>query len=207
MDALHDRKIMDTVALVELNRLWEPVRPYLIKQILDLYDREPIDIVEIGPFSGILFDLARQGTGSSFCMALFPDDILDSFQEESACLGLEHMIMMRKSDEKLSGLPTESFDLAIFRGAFFFPSLFQPDLTNIYRILRPGGMAIVGGGFGVHTPSELINHIGKRSADLNKQLGRIRVTKEDIQARLNAEQLEQTSDIIDDGGLWVSLRK
>lgn len=198
---------MNIHALVELNKLWEPVRRYLIQQILELYGRKRGAILEIGPFSGILFDLARLQMDSSFYMALFPPEILSTVREEAALLGLKDAITIKATTGKLSDIPAESFDLAIFRGAFFFPSLFRPDLTAIYRILKPGGIAFAGGGFGVHTPSGLIESIGKRSADLNNQLGRIRIGKQDLLSLIQTERLEQHCEIIEDGGLWVVLRK
>jgi hypothetical protein len=198
---------MDEHALIELNRLWEPVRPYLARQIDDLYGRDDGNIIEIGPFSGLLFDLARDNRGSFFLMALFPEAVIDSLQEEARRLGLQDKIVTRATDEKLSGIPPETFDLAIFRGAFFFPSFFRPDLSAIYRVLRAGGIAFVGGGFGEHTPRDVIERIGKRSAELNQQLGRVRVVKEDLQAMLRSAHLEQSAEIIGEGGLWVVLRK
>jgi hypothetical protein len=36
--------------LEEINRLWEPIRPYLARQIEELYGRRDGCILEIGPF-------------------------------------------------------------------------------------------------------------------------------------------------------------
>lgn len=198
---------MDKHALIELNRLWEPVRPYLAKQVGDLYGRNDGNVIEIGPFSGLILDLARSKMGSSFSMALFPEAIIGPLQEEVQRLGLQDVVEIRATDEGLSGIPPETFDLAIFRGAFFFPSLFRPDLSAIYRALRAGGIAIVGGGFGMHTPQGMIERIGKRSAELNQQLGRVHVAKEDLRTMLQLAHLEQSTEIIGEGGLWVVLRK
>ena len=198
---------MDKRALIELNRLWEPVRPYLAQQVGDLYGRNDGNVIEIGPFSGLVFDLARGNVGSSFFMALFPEEIIDSLQEEAQRLGLQDEVTIRAINERLSGIPPETFDLAIFRGAFFFPSFFKPDLSAIYCALKAGGIAFVGGGFGTHTPQDMIERIGKRSAELNQQLGRVHVAKEDLRTMLRSAHLEQNAEIIEEGGLWVVLRK
>ncbi len=193
--------------LIELNRLWEPVRPHLIKQICNVYGRNDGDIIEIGPFSGLLFDFVRSNIGSSFLMALFPESIIKPLQEEAQILEVQDKVTIEASNETLSDISPEAFDLAIFRGAFFFPSFFTANLLAVYRILRAGGVAFVGGGFGIYTPQSIIEAIGKRSAELNQQLGRVRVTKEDLETMLRAVQLERTAEIIDKGGLWVILRK
>lgn len=198
---------MDKPALIELNRLWEPVRPYLARQVGDLYGRKDGNIIEIGPFSGLLFDLALSNIGSSFCMALFPEAIIGSLQEEAQRLGLQDEVAIRATDERLSGIPPETFDLAIFRGAFFFPSFFIPDLPAVYRVLRAGGIAFVGGGYGMHTPKDVMERIGKRSAELNQQLGRVYLAKEDLRTMLQSAHLEQNAEIIGEGGLWAVLRK
>jgi len=194
-------------ALVELNRLWEPVRPYLIKQIGNVYRRNNGDIIEIGPFSGLLFDFVRSGIGSSFFMALFPESIIMPLKEEARILELQDKVTIQATDETLSDVSPEAFDLAIFRGAFFFPSFFTANLAAIYRILRTGGVAFVGGGFGIYTPQGIIEGIGKRSAELNQQVGRVRVTKENLRTMLQEDHLEHAAEIIDEGGLWVVLRK
>lgn len=197
----------DKHALIELNRLWEPVRPHLTRQIGDFYGRNDGDIVEIGPFSGLLFDFVRNNIGSSFLMALFPESIINSMTEEAQRLKLQNNITIKATDERLSDIPSEAFDLVIFRGAFFFPSFFTADMTAVYRILKRGGIAFVGGGFGIYTPQNVIERIGKRSAELNQQLGRIRIAKDGIKRMLRSAHLEQTAEIIDEGGLWAILRK
>ncbi len=198
---------MDERTLVELNRLWEPVRPYLVRQIGELYGRNAGAVLEIGPFSGLSFDLVHSKVGTSFFMAVFPEEIVDSLRQEARALGLEDKILIRASDEKLSGIFPENFDLIVFRGAFFFPSFFRPDLLAIYGSLRAGGIAVIGGGFGRYTPRDIIERIGERSIELNRQIGRVRVNKEDLRSILQSSGLEQKVEIIEEGGLWVVLRK
>ncbi len=193
--------------IVELNRLWEPVRPYLAQQVSELYGRHDGRVLEAGPFPGLAFELARQGIGRSFHMAVFPGEITDTLKDEARELGLAGKVTIAESDEKLSGVPMETFDLALFRGAFFFPSFFRPDLRAIYRSLKAGGMALVGGGFGRHTPEDVIRGIEKRSKELNQALGRVRITERDLWSNLEAADLKERAIMITEGGLWVVLKK
>ena len=193
--------------IIKLNRLWEPVRPYLAQQVSDLYSRHDGRVLEAGPFSGLALELARRDIGTSFHMAVFPGEIADALKEEARELGLVGKVNIAESDEKLIGVPTETFDLAVFRGAFFFPSFFRPDLPAIYRSLKAGGMALVGGGFGRHTPKDVIKGIEKRSKDLNQALGRVRITERDLWSILEAAELKEKATMITEGGLWVVLRK
>jgi len=41
----------------EIHYLWEPVYPYLGQQILEFYHRKDGNNLEIGPFSGVIFNV------------------------------------------------------------------------------------------------------------------------------------------------------
>ena len=199
---------MEMNALVkELNLLWEPIRPYLAKQIEELYGRRDGHILEIGPFSGLIFALAQRKVGQSFSIAAFSKVTIPLYQQEARKLGLEDCFRIIESDSSLTGIADESVDLTIFRGALFFPNLFQIDFSAIYRVVRTSGIAFVGGGFGKHTPAEMIQRIAKHSEQLNTAMGRVRVTVESVQDQLSSNDLEKKSEISTDGGLWVIIRK
>ena len=199
---------MKTDTLIEeLNLLWEPIRPFLTRQVEELYGRRNGNILEIGPFSGLIFALARKKVGQSFSIAAFPQAAIRMYRQEARKHGLENRVRIVKSDSSLMGIADDSVDLAIFRGALFFPILFKVDFEAIYRVLRPGGIAFVGGGFGKHTPAEVISQIGKRSEELNASMGRVRVTVESVREQVRLSNLEGKCEISTDGGLWVVMRK
>jgi len=194
---------MDTL-IQKLNLLWEPIRPFLAKQIEELYGRS---ILEIGPFSGVIFALAQKNMGRSFLIAAFRQAAIALYREEAQKRGLEDRVRIIESDSSLTGIADASVDLAIFRGALFFPVLFKVDFEAIYRTLRRAGIAFIGGGFGKHTPPEVISQIGKRSEQLNTAVGRVRVTVESVRDQLRACHLEGKNEITTDGGLWVVMKK
>jgi hypothetical protein len=191
----------------ELNFLWEPVRPFLAKQVEELYGRRDGHILEIGPFSGLIFSLAQKNVGRTFSIAAFLQATIPLFQQEARKLGLEEKIRVIESNSSLINIADGSVDLAIFRGALFFPTLFQVDLGAIYRTLSTRGIAFVGGGFGKYTPPEVINQIGKRSEQLNAAMGRVRVTFESVRDQVHSSRLEEECEITTEGGLWVVMRK
>ena len=191
----------------ELNLLWEPVRPFLARQIEELYGRRDGNILEMGPFSGLIFTLVQKNIGHSYSIAAFPPAATSLYRQEARKLGLENRVRIIESDSSLTGIADGSVDLAIFRGALFFPALFQVDFGAIFRTLRTGGIAFVGGGFGKHTPSEVISQIGKRSEQLNAALGRVRVTAESVWEQLRSSGLKEKCEITTEGGLWVVMKK
>ncbi|MFB3884477.1 MAG: hypothetical protein ACE144_04565 [Thermodesulfobacteriota bacterium] len=197
---------MDTL-IEELNLLWEPIRPYLASQIEELYDRRDGHILEIGPFSGLIFAFAEKHIGRSFSIAAFPQATIPLYRQEAQKLGLGNRVTIIESNSSLIHISDDSVDLAIFRGALFFPSLFHADLGAVYRTLKAGGIAFVGGGFGKYTPAEVISQIGKRSEQLNASLGRVRITLESVQDRVRSSHLEEKCEITTEGGLWVVMKK
>ena len=195
------------ILIEELNLLWEPIRPFLTRQVEELYGRRNGNILEIGPFSGLIFALAQKKVGQSFSIAAFPQAAIRMYRQEARKHGLEDRVRIVESDSSLMGIADDSVDLAIFRGALFFPILFQVEFGAIYRVLRPGGIAFVGGGFGKHTPAEVISEIGKRSEELNASMGRVRVTVDSVREQVRLSNLEGKCEITTDGGLWVVMRK
>jgi len=201
------RQMTKDTLLEELNRLWEPIRPYLTQQVEEIYGRCDGHVLEIGPFSGLIFTLAQKNAGQSFSIATFPRGTFLSCRQEAQKLGLENKVRIIESDSSLTGVPDDSVDLAIFRGALFFPSRFKVDFGAIYRKLRARGIAFVGGGFGKYTPPEVISRIGKRSEELNAELAKVRVTVESVRDQLRASNLAAKAEIITDGGLWIVIKK
>jgi hypothetical protein len=193
--------------LEEINRLWEPIRPYLARQVEEIYGRRDGHILEIGPFSGLIFALAQQNIGESFLVATFPQEAVASCRREAQNLRLEDRVRIIESDSSLSGVPDDTVDLAVFRGALFFPSRFKVDFGAISRKLKEGAIALVGGGFGKYTPPEVISRIGKRSEELNAAMGKVRITVERVLDQLRASNLAAKAEIITEGGLWIVIKK
>jgi hypothetical protein len=191
----------------EIDSLWDPVYPYLARHIQELYSRQDGNVLEIGPFCGVIFSLLRKRIGNSFLIATFPPGMGDFFREESRTRKVEDKIEIIETDPSLTGVEENKIDLALFRGAFFFPSLFEVNFSAIYRILRKNGMAFIGGGFGKFTPDKIIKEIGKRSRDLNLRIGKIEVIEDQLRQYMEKSNMEGKVEIISEGGLWVLMKK
>jgi hypothetical protein len=191
----------------EIDSLWEPVYPYLAQQIHELYGRQDGNILEIGPFCGMIFTLQRKKIGRSFLIATFPPEMGDFFRQEAKKRKLEEKIEIIETDPSLTGIKENKIDLAIFRGAFFFPSLFKVNFAAIHRVLKTNGIAFIGGGFGKFTPDTVIKDIGERSRDFNLQIGKIEVNEDQLQQDIENSNVKGKVEIISEGGLWVLMRK
>jgi hypothetical protein len=191
----------------EIDHLWNPVYPYLAQQIYELYGRQDGNILEMGPFCGVIFTLQRKNIGNSFFIATFPSGMGHFFRQEVKKVNLGERIEVIETDPSLTRIEEDKIDLAIFRGAFFFPSLFEVNFSAIHRILKNGGMALMGGGFGKFTPETVIKEIGKRSRDLNLQIGKIEVSEDKLRQDIQKSQVGGKCEILTEGGLWVLMKK
>jgi ubiquinone/menaquinone biosynthesis C-methylase UbiE len=191
----------------EINELWEPVYPHLARHIEELYARRQGDVLDIGPFSGVIFSLMKKGVGTHFVIASFPSGMGDFFLQHAKEGGVTDKARVIETDPSLSDIEENSVDLALFRGAFFFPSIFDADLGAVYRVLKPGGLAFVGGGFGKHTPDDVIVKLGKRSRELNLDIGKVEINEQMLRQKIAESNLALHATIIDEGGLWVLIRK
>jgi SAM-dependent methyltransferase len=201
---------MDSVRLdliQEIDRLWDPVYPYLARHISEFYGRRGGDIVEIGPFCGVIFSLLKEKIGHSFMMAAFPEGMSNFFRQEAEKQNLIERIEIIGTDPSMVGLEEDHFDLVIFRGALFFPFLFQVDFAAIYRILRKGGVALLGGGFGKFTPESVIEKIKRRSRNLNLAIGKTEIDRDQLIQDLRARNLKGKFEFLTEGGLWVIMKK
>jgi hypothetical protein len=191
----------------EIDQLWEPVYPYLANHIHEVYSRKDGVILEIGPFCGVILALMAQGVGSKFIIGAFPPEIGAFFHDYIRMKGSTNAISVIETDQSLTNIQDNSIDLVIFRGALFFPSLFRVDYGAIVRVMKAGGVAMIGGGFGKLTPPEIIHPIADRSKELNLKIGKIEVTAEQVKEDIEASGALVGYQRVHEGGLWVILNK
>ncbi len=191
---------MDTELISRLNELWHPIYPYLAQWIGKHCPEKPSLVLELGPFSGGisrgfkgLFENVR-----TLCL-MSEREVADSIRNQFG----SNVEILVGSPERL---PLRvSFDLAIYRGAFFF--LTPEIIKETYRILRPAGRALLGGGYGPFTPSEEIAKIAEESKRLNYQLGKKWISMGELKEMVREAEMERDSKILEDGGLWLLLEK
>jgi len=132
-------------------------------------------VLELGPFSGgMSFELAARYPDMEFTLADDKSRYLKYLEKQIT--GRKLASRVEVVDGEMGNLPfgNASFDLVILRGAFFFIMNKPGILSEIYRVLAPGGTAFVGGGYGKGMPQKEIDAIADESRILNDKLGRRR---------------------------------
>jgi probable selenium-dependent hydroxylase accessory protein YqeC len=197
---------MDSSVIKEVNKLWEGVYPYLAQYIMDLYGSQEGDVLELGPFSGgIAKGLLRLSPHWKIVIAGEGLEVFEPIKEQLNETGYQEMMRFKLSPLSSLVFLDQSFDLVISRGSFFFLSPFL--LREAYRVLRAGGLAILGGGYGPYTPQAIIDEIAEKSKRLNQMLGKIWFKREDMARLIQETSLDVRAEISERGGLWVILRK
>lgn len=199
---------MDLRILKEVNGLWSKIYPYLAVQVMKYYGRGNGEVLELGPFSGgISNELARLYPGLNITIAAQEKGVVDYLQKEIEEARLNREVEVRWSELDRLGFVDGLFDLVIFRGAYFFLDEEGRMLREIYRVLKEGGRAFIGGGYGKDTPQALIDEIADESRDLNDRLGRKRVAEEEVKNMVNKARLTSHAEIEKNGGLWLLIYK
>jgi ubiquinone/menaquinone biosynthesis C-methylase UbiE len=192
----------------QLDRLWKKIYPYVAAQIMECYQRDYGSVLELGPFSGgISLELARSYPRIAITIGAESPAVIEYLRRKIALSGLSKRITVEETGLEHLQFVDAQFDLVILRGAFFFLKDRVGLLGEIVRVLKAGGMAFVGGGYGKGTPKELIDEIGDRSRELNKRLGRKRVSKEELEELVRESEMADLCTIEEEGGLWITIRR
>ena len=192
----------------QLDRLWKKIYPYVASQIMERYKGDYGSVLELGPFSGgISLELARSHPRIAITIGAESPAVIEYLRRKIALSGLSKRITVEETGLEHLQFVDAQFDLVILRGAFFFLKDRVGLLGEIVRVLKAGGMAFVGGGYGKGTPKELIEEIADQSRELNMRLGRKRVSKEELEDIVRKFELADLCTIEEEGGLWITIRK
>ena len=130
--------------------------PYVVEDILKYCKPEKGFWIDLGSGKGQLSISLIEATGNPVVM-IDPD--IKAMSEglriaKEKGLG-DRLFAVIGTAEKMP-FPDNSVDLVVSRGSIFFWSDQAQGLREIYRILRPGGSAMIGGGAGSGYPKEAV---------------------------------------------------
>ncbi len=109
--------------------------------------------VDIGSGTGGL-GLALARSSNSTCILVEPDSAdLERAVKKAEKLGFRRRVIPIVARAEEIPLPDSCVDLVASRGAIFYWGDPAEGLHEVYRILRPGARALIGGGFGTSYPA------------------------------------------------------
>lgn len=192
---------MDIDDLERINSLWRKIYPYLATYVIEGFKKDSGLVLELGPFSGgISLELTKLHSGLKAIIAAETAEVVDYLIKEIAHSGLSEKIEVKKTNLDRLIFNDSQFDLVIFRGAFFFLDKKKNLLREIFRVLKQGGIAFIGGGYGKNAPKELIDEISDESRELNYRLGRRRISVKELEEIIRKSKLTNRCCIEEQGG-------
>jgi SAM-dependent methyltransferase len=197
--------IRDEDIIERINTLWLPVYPFMADHVIALSGVRSGRVLDLGPFAGgLAVSLLRKSVAFHAKVVDESERLLQWTARRAREAGCFFRLTLGRSVIEPIAEPDASFDLVLVRGAFFFltPQL----LGEIKRVLRAGGLAWVGGGYGPLTPDEVIAPIAERSKQWNEAIGKQRITIEETQELLVSAGVQSSARISTEGGLWIEIR-
>ena len=200
---------MEEMSLIRtVNDHFQPFYPHIAEQAIGAYGHQAGDVLEIGPYCpGISLALAEGWPGLRIVVGDDRPETNAYFREKIAAAGLEGRVEVRHVDKFALASSEGSFDLVLFRGGLFFWGDMAGILREAHRVLRPGGVALVGGGFGAGAPDELIEAHLPRSRELNRLLNKSRLTSRQVWDALREAGVADHATLDHRHGLWAVLRR
>ena len=141
---------------------FKKIYPVIARQILERTGITSGRCIDLGGGPGMLaVELAKASAlDVTVCDVTF--ECVALAKENSREHGVhERVSAVQGTAEKLP-FDDNSIDLVVSRGSIFFWEDQQKGLSEVYRVLRPGGWAYIGGGFGT---AELLQEILAEKAD------------------------------------------
>ncbi len=201
---------MDLGLVRDINRLWGPVYEGLARQVADLCASPPVEILEVGCFSGgVGLALLDMFPASRLTVAIDAEELVGSFEADWQGMIDETQrarLTVVRSPLAPMDLPADTYDLAVFRGVFFFLDTLGSVPAEMSRVPAPGGIAFIGGGFGSHTDTQVIQGLAQESRRLNFALGKRVVSRAEFRQSLADAGLEGRFKIVEEGGLWAIIQ-
>jgi ubiquinone/menaquinone biosynthesis C-methylase UbiE len=194
--------------------VFAPVYPLIADQIIANTGVSQGTCLDIGCGGGYL---GAALAGKTDLFVRFFDaspDMLDIARRTIAENGLTGRADTLQGDVTSIPLPDGTVDLAVSRGSAFFWDDLPRALSEIHRVLSPGGWAYIGGGFGSKVVTEsIVEEMTKRNQGSEEFRDRVRrnlgpETRARFETALKTAGIDSFSILHDDDiGLWMVVRK
>lgn len=139
------------------SKTFSKIYPYLLKDLKNYCtnDFENKKVLEIGTGPGfIISELLKEKFSK-----IYGIDISLNMLIRASSRNIDERLMLINSKAENLPLKNDSIDLIISRGSVFFWKDLSKAFREIYRVLRDNGFLLIGGGYGISTPDEIIDEI------------------------------------------------
>ena len=133
---------------------FEPVYRNIVQQVIDDYGIVNGAALDIGCGPGRMTTMLAEMTDLDVTGLDIEPEAVEIGRGHASDAGLSARLHFVAADAHSLPFADESFDLVISRGTLPFLRDQAKVMREVYRVLRPGGVAFLGGGMGRYTPRE-----------------------------------------------------
>ena len=187
-----------------------PIYPVIAHQILKKADIDSGLCLDVGSGTGHLA-IALATLSDLTVFALDNSEPMRRIAEANiAKYRLERRVRPVYGDVNAIPFDTESMNLVVSRGSFFFWENLSRGFSECMRVLRPGGMAYIGGGFGnARLRDEIIIQMQERDPgwEEKRQSWYNNCNSHRVRSCLAAAGIFEYDLVEDDSGYWICFGK
>lgn len=187
-----------------------PIYPVIAKQIVDKCKITGGNCIDVGCGSGPLSIMLAKITDLNIYAMDVSTKAIGLLKDKIETEGLLERIKPMLNDAESMPFDDEFADLVVSRGSMFFWNDQTKVFKEIYRVLKPNGMAFIGCGFGT---AELYKEVKKKMEEIDPQWEENRKKRLESFDALKAKTILKEAripiyEIIDeDVGFWILLKK
>lgn len=190
------------------------VYPMIVEQAIERTGISNGTCIDLGTGCGHLGLSVAEKTDMKVYLYDILQDSMDICSSKIKEKNLEDRVKTLEGNVEDIPLEDEVIDLAISRGSLWFWEDKIKSLSEIYRILKPGGKAYLGGGFGnkelrEEIDEKMIERSKNGSQDWQKDeiKRKSKETRENIFNTLESAKIDKFKIIDDETGYWVVFEK
>ena len=201
-DSKHFLSIADTI--------FAPIYPVIAEQIIKNTGISSGKALEIGCGPGHLgTSLAAVSESTVYALDVSPD-MIQTCTERITEKGLSKKVIPTLGDVCEIPFDDETFDVVFSRGSWFFWEDLSKGLKEIYRVLKPGGVSYVGGGFGnASLKRDIVEKMKERDPEFENSIKERFISRspEVISSALQKAGVKKYSIVDDDSGFWLMMER
>jgi SAM-dependent methyltransferase len=188
----------------------QPMYPLLIQQFVDDYNLSEGIVVDIGVGPGYLGLEMAKITNMKIVFIDINQEALDQAEKTFNSLDLDNEVEFINADVQALPFEDNYADFIMSRGSIWFWKEPEIGLQEIHRIVKPDGVAIVGGGLGRYLPETMRTRLQEILKQGLIERNEKRPSLEEFVAMVQKSGLSNYR-IMTDGdtgsGKWVEIRK
>ncbi|ADE35692.1 class I SAM-dependent methyltransferase [Methanohalophilus mahii] len=190
--------------------IFAPIYPVISQQIINRCQIKSGNFIDVGSGpASLAIALGEIVDGKVYAMD-FSEKMLAIAKRKIESFDLNENVIPIFGD--VHDMPFEDCfaDLIVSRGSLFFWQNVPEAFREIYRVLKSGGMAYIGGGFGTaELKSKITQAMEKRDPEWSKCVGKRldRTNLESFKKALHVAGIDPYTIIDDESGFWICLKK